>query len=294
MSKRNKTIRLKNLNIDLLTAQMIGNREIYNLDCVDYLRSLNNEPQFDLIVADPPYNMVKKFGTNKFTKLSGNLYEEFLHSFLSLCAGVLNPTGSIYVCCEWECAHNVYSVLSKYFVVRNRITWEREKGRGSLKNWKNASEDIFFATKTDQYTFNVDAVKLRRKVIAPYTVNSQPKDWDSETKTRLTFPSNLWTDIVVPFWSMPENTEHPTQKPEKLIAKIILASTNENDKVLDLFSGSGTTSVVAKKLNRQFVAVESDLNWCNVIQHRLNNANSNKSIQGYENGEFLHRNNGEK
>jgi site-specific DNA-methyltransferase (adenine-specific) len=78
----------------------------------------------------------------------------------------------------------------------------------------------------------------------------------------VTHPSNLWTDLTVPFWSMPENTDHPTQKPEKLLAKIILASTNENDLILDPFAGSGTTAVVAQKLNRQFFAVECDERYC--------------------------------
>ena len=130
------------------------------------------------------------------------------------------------------------AVAQKHFLVRNRITWEREKGRGSLSNWKNCSEDIWFCTVSDSYTYNVDAVKLKRKVIAPYTdAEGSPKDWDdtSEGNFRLTYPSNLWTDITVPFWSMPENTDHPTQKPEKLVAKIVLASSNPGDVVLDPF-----------------------------------------------------------
>ena len=92
---------------------------------------------------------------------------------------------------------------------------------------------------SDDYTFNVDAVKLKKKVIAPYRENGLPKDWKEEGKDkyRLTYPSNIWTDITIPFWSMPENTPHPTQKPEKLLAKIILASSNEGDIVFDPFAG---------------------------------------------------------
>ena len=113
-------------------------------------------------------------------------------------------------------------------MVRNRITWEREKGRGAKVNWKSACEDIWFCTVSDNYTFNVDAVKLRRRVLAPYTDGiGRPKDWmrTDSGGFRDTHPSNLWTDISVPFWSMPENTDHPTQKSEKLLAKLILAST---------------------------------------------------------------------
>ena len=113
-------------------------------------------------------------------------------------------------------------------------------------------EDIWFATLSNKYTFNVDDVKIRRKVIAPYRIEGKPKDW-TETEDgnfRDTCPSNFWDDISVPYWSMSENTAHPTQKPEKLIAKLILASSNADDFIFDPFLGSGTTSVVAKKLGR--------------------------------------------
>jgi site-specific DNA-methyltransferase (adenine-specific) len=180
----------------------------------------------------------------------------------------------------------------KYFTVRNRITWEREKGRGARANWKNASEDIWFFTVSEEFTFNLDAVKMRRKVLAPYTENGTPKDWDktADGNFRITHPSNLWTDLSVPFWSMPENTDHPTQKPEKLLAKIILASTNEGDIILDPFAGSGTTAVTAKKLGRSFTAIESDERYCLLAEKRLMMAETDKTIQGYTDGTFWERN----
>lgn len=100
-------------------------------------------------------------------------------------------------------------------------------------------EDIWFATNGNDYTFNLDAVKIRKKVIAPYRVDGKPKDWvESESgKYRDTCPSNFWDDITIPFWSMAENTAHPTQKSEKLIAKIMLASSLEGDIVFDPFFG---------------------------------------------------------
>ncbi|MGB7070348.1 MAG: DNA methyltransferase, partial [Pyrinomonadaceae bacterium] len=135
-------------------------------------------------------------------------------------------------------------------------------------------------------------IKLKRKVLAPYTEYGRPKDWDKSDagNFRLTHPSNIWTDISVPFWSMPENTDHPTQKPEKLLAKIILASTNEGDLILDPFAGSGTTPVVATKLGRNFVAVESDEQYCLITQKRLELAEADRSIQGYAGGVFWERN----
>jgi len=183
--------------------------------------------------------------------------------------------------------------LAKYFTIRNRITWEREKGRGAKSNWKNSSEDIWFATVSNKYTFNVDDVKLKRRVIAPYVDNKGvPKDWEStnDGNFRLTHPSNIWTDITVPFWSMSENTDHPTQKPEKLLAKIILASSNVGDFVLDPFLGSGTTSVVAKKLGRFYCGIEKDNMYSCLAEKRLETVDSDKSIQGYDDGIFFERN----
>ncbi|NLA73258.1 MAG: site-specific DNA-methyltransferase, partial [Clostridiales bacterium] len=147
-------------------------------------------------------------------------------------------------------------------------------------------------TVSDDYTFNLDAVKLRRRVIAPYKENGKPKDWQ-ETKSgkfRDTCPSNFWDDISVPFWSMAENTSHPTQKPEKLIAKLILASSNKGDIVFDPFLGSGTSAVTAKKLDRRFVGIEKSKRYCALSQYRLIKANEDKRIQGYEDNVFWERN----
>ena len=133
---------------------------------------------------------------------------------------------------------------------------------------------------------------MRRKVNAPYKVEGAPKDWE-ETKEgnyRNTCPSNFWDDISVPYWSMPENTAHPTQKPEKLIAKLILASSNEGDVVFDPFAGSGTTAVTAKKLKRHFVTVEQNEMYCAWALKRLEMAESEPGIQGYRGGVFWERN----
>lgn len=136
-------------------------------------------------------------------------------------------------------------------------------------------EDIWFAVKNPKdYYFNVDTVKVRKEVIAPYKDNGKPKDWTEDedgNKFRMTYPSNIWTDMVVPFWSMAENTEHPTQKPEKLIERLILASSKEGDVILDPFVGSGTTSVVAKKLNRRYCGIEINEEYCLMTEKRIKN-----------------------
>ncbi len=246
----------------------------------------------DLIVADPPYNLTKAFNGSTFLKRKAPDYEEYTRQWLKEVYPILKPTGSIYVCCDWETSLIIGHVLGEFFKVRSRITWQREKGRGAKANWKNGLEDIWFATKGEQYTFNLDAVKIRKKVIAPYRIDGKPKDWNETTEGnyRDTCPSNFWDDITIPFWSMPENTAHPTQKSEKLIAKIMLASSNPDDVVFDPFLGSGTTSVVAKKLNRHYLGIEIDEQYCLWAEQRLEMADSDREIQGYTNGVFWERN----
>jgi site-specific DNA-methyltransferase (adenine-specific) len=247
----------------------------------------------DLLFADPPYNLSKSFNSHSFAQMSLPDYEQWLESWLGRLARVLKPTASIYICGDWRSSTAIHRVVDRLFIVRNRITWEREKGRGAKTNWKNCSEDIWFCTVSDDYAFNVEDVKLKRRVIAPYTDHrGRPKDWnESENgRFRLTHPSNLWTDLAVPFWSMPENTDHPTQKPEKMLAKIILASSNENDVVLDPFLGSGTTSVVAKKLGRHYIGIEIDEFYCCLAERRLEMVEADQSIQGYTDGVFWERN----
>jgi len=246
----------------------------------------------DLLVIDPPYNLDKSFNGRAFRQMPPADYEAWLASWLEPLTRLLKPTASVYICGDWQSSAAIQRVAEQFFTVRNRITWEREKGRGAKTNWKNAGEDIWFCTVSNEYTFNVEAVKLKRRVLAPYTADGQPKDWTESKKGRfrLTHPSNLWTDLTVPFWSMPENTDHPTQKPEKLLAKLILASSKPGDVVFDPFLGSGTTSVVAKKLGRQYVGVEQEEIYCCLCEKRLAMADSDKRIQGYEDGVFWERN----
>jgi site-specific DNA-methyltransferase (adenine-specific) len=273
------------------TAADVENKLIHQ----DFFDSINFLPtQFiDLAIIDPPYNRTKTFGTSKFAKGSAASYEEWLESWVVKLTRCLKSTASVYVCCDWSSSKSVQSVLERHFIVRNRITWEREKGRGALTNWKNCSEDIWFCTLSNEFFFDVEAVKLKRKVIAPYRhASGEPKDWEetSSGNYRLTHPSNLWTDISIPFWSMPENTDHPTQKPEKLIAKLILASSRPGEVVFDPFFGSGTTCVVAKKLNRIFSGIEKEAEYCQMAVKRLARAASDTSIQGYHDGYFWERN----
>lgn len=260
----------------------------------DSMKVLEYLPQksVDLLIVDPYYNLSKAFNGNTFSKISVDEYADYTQKWLKKAIPLLKPNASVYVCCDWQSSMVIGSVLAKHLKIINRITWQREKGRGAQSNWKNAMEDIWFASVSDKYTFNIDDVKIRRRVIAPYKSDGKPKDWQ-ETKNgnyRDTHPSNFWDDISIPYWSMPENTAHPTQKPEKLIAKMILASSNKGDIVLDPFVGSGTTSVTAKKLGRRYIGIEQNPLYCGWAEYRLELAEAQPDIQGYTDGVFWERN----
>jgi len=246
----------------------------------------------DLLFADPPYDIRKDFGDTRWKSLGRDAYLEWTRSWLDLAMPLLAPRASVYVCGDWRSSWALETALSERLTVRNRITWQREKGRSSASNWKQASEDIWFATASGEYSFDADAVKLKRRVRAPYRESGIAKDWaeDDEGKWRLTGASNLWDDCTVPFWSMPENTDHPAQKPEKLLARIILASSRPGDFVFDPFMGSGTACVVARKLGRDYCGVERESAYCALAERRLEHAKDDTGIQGYEDGVFLERN----
>lgn len=297
---RNRTVTLQeneicSLQEKLVTEKNISSNIINKTLHGDILSMLKYIPDefADLIIIDPPYNLSKNFNGSKFNAMSESDYDDYLNIWFPLVCKKLKKNGSLYMCGDWKCTSSLQRAIEKELTIMNRITWQREKGRGAKNNWKNGMEDIWFAVKNPkEYYFDVEAVKIKRKVIAPYKENGKPKDWEEEEtgNYRNTYPSNFWDDISIPFWSMPENTDHPTQKPEKLYAKIILASSKEGDVIFDPFLGSGTTSVVAKKLNRKYCGIEMNEEYCLLAEKRLENANLDPSIQGYSNGIFWERN----
>jgi len=299
---RNRTLTISNEEIPILKNGIISLGELadmtsfvdilINADAIAALDKIPNE-YADLIIIDPPYNLTKNFNSSTFNAMSDAMYEEYLRTWFDKVCDKLKPNGTLYMCGDWKCSSSQQKIIAEKLTIINRITWQREKGRGAKANWKNAMEDIWFAVKDkNNYYFNVDSVKMKRQVIAPYKENGKPKDWEEtdDGKFRVTYPSNFWDDISIPFWSMPENTDHPTQKPEKLIAKLILASSRPGDVVFDPFAGSGTTCVVAKKLRRHYIGIEIDEEYCLWAAKRLIQAGQNVDIQGYEGGFFWERN----
>lgn len=300
-AERNRTLSVTPEEIPGLEP-FIGNinnlKEEFKFDCIinaDLLDSIDLIPNktFNLIVIDPPYNLGKDFNGKKFMAMKDEDYENYLRSWFYKVCDKLTDDGTLYMCGDWKCCSSMQRVISERLTIINRITWQREKGRGAMNNWKNGMEDIWFAVKNPKnYYFDVNSVMMKRKVIAPYKVNGKPKDWE-ETNSgnyRITYPSNFWDDISIPFWSMPENTDHPTQKPEKLIAKLILASSKEGDVVFDPFLGSGTTAVTAKKLGRHYFGIEINREYCLWAVKRLLHAIDDSSIQGYSDRVFWERN----
>ena len=301
-AERNRTIVLSDVEKIELKKELHQLNEISKVD--EVLNKIYNQDLFeiidylpkhfvDLLIIDPPYNLSKDFAGFKFNSMGDNAYIEYVRSWLPKVIELLKPNGSIYICCDWKCTSAIYQVMSEYVTIKNRITWQREKGRGAKTNWKNGMEDIWYGVVNDKdYYFDVESVKQKRRVLAPYKVDGKPKDWieTEDGNSRLTYPSNFWDDISIPYWSMPENTDHPTQKPEKLIAKLILASCPKGGVVFDPFLGSGTTAVVAKKLGRQYCGIELNEEYAMLTSKRLQMADDNKDIQGYSDGVFWERN----
>ncbi len=205
---RNRTVTVSDSEIPVLEQQirgvetiragfhddMIVNADLF--DCLDFIP----DGYFDLIIIDPPYNLDKDFHGRKFAVMKTDAYEEFLRSWFYRVCDKLKPDGSLYMCGDWKCTSSMQRVIEERLTVVNRISWQREKGRGAKANWKNSMEDIWFAVKNPRdYYFDVDSVKMKRKVIAPYREDGRPKDWE-ETENgnfRITCPSNFWDDISV-------------------------------------------------------------------------------------------------
>jgi site-specific DNA-methyltransferase (adenine-specific) len=185
---------------------------------------------------------------------------------------VMRDDASIYVFQDWFLVAEYVLLMKKIFpYFNNWITWCRNKGRSSTKNYKSSKEEILYFSKSRTPTFHEQ--KKLRPVIAPYKdKEGKPKGWfidEMGERVRWTGVGNVW-HYTPPVWSSKEERPfHPTQKPLMMLERIISASSNEGDLVLDLFSGSGTTSVAAKKLNRNFLGVEKEESFWKLACQRL-------------------------
>ncbi len=260
------------------------------------------EGSVDLFFCDPPYFITKKNDAEEPDLLTGDRYDwdtqwkskedfyEWSFKWIQLMYSQLKPDGSAYVCAAWQHSGKIQELLEQAgFIILNRITWKRDKGRGAARNWKSMHEDIWYVSKNRHYTFNLDAVKVEKEVIAPYrNADGTPKDWfvdETGKKLRLTHPGNLWTQFTIPFWSMrevksyaktkktPDNTlqKHNAQKPKDLVKMCIEASSNPGDLVVDYFIGAGTTAIAAAELGRRCIALDINKLCIDMLEARIRN-----------------------
>jgi|TARA_B110000902_G_C14220015_1_gene554746 site-specific DNA-methyltransferase (adenine-specific) len=272
----------------------------YNESFENSVKYIDNN-SVELFFLDPPYYIS---GNKKEINLTNGkrsdwdsqwkTKDEFYHwieNMLKLAFDQLKENGSLYLCISWQHSHMFHLLLEKAgFTVQNRITWKRDKGRGSNINWKSMHEDVFFATKhPSKYTFNIEDVMVEKEVIAPYrNEDGTPKGWwetPDGKKIRMTYPGNIWLDLCVPYWSMhevksyakskksPNNKfeKHNTQKPKDLVKRCILASSNKGDLVVDYFSGSGTTAIASTELNRNSIVFDINKTYIGMLEERLRN-----------------------
>ena len=212
----------------------------------DALKSLKliESGSVDLIIADPPYNLGKNYGNNHDVK-GFREYLEFSEAWLNKSQRILAPHGTIYVFMGFRFISYLYDILDQklgmYF--NSWITWHYTQGIGKTRGFSPRHDDILMFTKTEQFKFNLDNVRVPQKY------------YRERNNMNGANPGDVWAFSHV-HYSNPEREEHPTQKPEALIARMVLASSDEGDLVLDPFFGSGTTLRVCQALNRRSIGIE--------------------------------------
>lgn len=249
---------------------------IYKGDCRTILNKEIPEESVDLIFADPPYNLsgngLKWMGNKtggdwfmvneKWDQMSESEYLKFTKEWLEACKRVLKPTGSIYISCTY---HNigelVMTLKALSFTPRNIITWHKNNAMPSMtrRTFTHSCEYVLFFSKGKKWIFNYADIKK---------INPDKAKDGSEKQMR-----DLWIMPVVQGKERVRDktgrAAHPTQKPENLLERVILASSNKGDIVLDPFLGSGTTAVIAKKLGRKWIGIETENKYIKVAEKRI-------------------------
>jgi len=242
------------------------NGQLYQGNSFDWLKSLN-DASIDLVFADPPYN-IKKANWDNFE--NQEKYIDWSIQWIMQVSRVLKPTGSLYVCGFSEILADLKHPASKYFKHCRWLIWHYKNKANLGSDWGRSHESIIHFRKSDSTKLNIDDVRT------PYGSHTlkYPSHPQAETSAYGKGASNKhrdnWTphpkgakpkdviDVPTTCNGMGEKTPHPTQKPEELVRKFILASSNEGDLIIDPFSGSGTTAVVAEQLNRKWMACDLD------------------------------------
>jgi len=230
--------------------------EIKNENCLVGLKNIPDE-SVDLIVTDPPYNLGKEYG-NSSDKMEFKEYLEFTRLWVKECHRVLKKDGSIYVFMGFRFISYLYQTLEQDFGMNfvNWISWHFTQGIGKKNGFSPRHEDILMFSKSDKFKFNLDNIRIPQKFYRK--VNNM----------RGANPGDVWEFSHI-HYCQDGRMDHPTQKPEGLIERIVLASSNEGDFVLDPFSGSGTTLRVCQQLNRSCMGFEINKEYCKMTENRL-------------------------
>lgn len=223
---------------------------------IDVLKNMKSET-VDLIFADAPYNIGKDFGNNQDKWDSISSYVDWCKLWIDECLRVLKNTGTMYFMTATQHMPFLDVYISEKYNVLSRIVWTYDSsGVQSKKMYGSLYEPILMINKNSKYTytFNYEDILVEAKTGAQRKLIDYRKDPPQPYNTKKV-PGNVWDFSRVRF-KMDEYENHPTQKPEALLERIIKASSNEGDIVLDPFSGSFTTSAVASRLNRYSVGIE--------------------------------------
>jgi len=255
------------------------NATIYHANCLDALRHIQDD-SIDLVFADPPYNIGKQYGDFKDSWSSEKEYVEWCYEWLSLCIKKLKPNGSMYVMTSTQAMPYLDLWLRERLTILSRIVWHYDSsGVQAKKYYGSLYEPILFCVKdAKKYTFNSKDIEVEAKTGAVRKMidyrGKVPKPYSS-TK----IPGNVWYYPRVRY-RMSEYEEHPSQKPESLLERIIKASSNEGDVVLDPFGGTFSTGAVAQRLNRKSISIELQEEYLKIGLRRL-------EIATHYNGEEL-------
>lgn len=249
----------------------LGNKnyKIFNGDALNILRNEIADNSIDLIFADPPYNIGKDFNGHKDKWDTDESYLEWCYEWLDLCIQKLKPNGSFYVMTSTQFMPFFDIFLRKRMTILSRIAWYYDSsGVQAKKYYGSLYEPILFCVKDpNNYTFNAQDILVEAKTGAKRKLidyrKNPPQVYNSEK-----VPGNVWEFPRVRY-RMEEYENHPTQKPISLLERIIKASSNENDLVLDPFSGTFTTCHVAKMLNRKAIGIELQEDYVKIGLRRL-------------------------
>lgn len=249
--------------------------EIYNMDCVEFLKHVA-DCSVDLAIIDPPYNMSK---ASWDTFSTHDEFMQFTQTWIDALIPKLKKTGSVYIFnTPFNCAFILQYLLQCGLLFQNWITWDKRDGLGtSTKKYANGQESILFFTKSNKYTFNYDDIRIpyesTERIEAAKTkgILKNGKRWFPNPKGKLC--GEVWhissqrhkNKVNGKIQKQP----HITPKPEEMIKRMILASSNKNDLILDCFVGSGTTAIVAKKLKRHYICADQSSAYVELTKNKL-------------------------